>query len=60
MQHIIAAGNGFVPTSVLFEIGGEERQIGARVRASFFQQVAYVAFPIEIADGGSDPVTGRK
>src|SRR5208337_4635977 len=53
VQHVLAPGNGFPPTRVVYEIGGEEGQAIARLSPAFPQQSAHVALALQAAYGGA-------
>ncbi len=53
MQHVLAAGDGFRPARVVFEIGGDEGQAIARLGAAFLQHGAHVALALQAPHRGA-------
>jgi len=47
VQHVLAAGDGFRPACIVFEIGRDKGQAIARVGAAFLQHGAYLALALQ-------------
>ena len=58
MEDVVAAGDGFGPACVLFEVGGEEGELIAGRRAADFEHRADIGLALEVADGGADLMAG--
>jgi hypothetical protein len=50
VQHIVAAGDSFRPSRIVFKIGGEETQAISRIGAALLQQCPHIAFTLQVAD----------
>ena len=58
MQNVFATGDGLRPACVVFQIGGEEGQAIAWVRAAFFQHGADVGFALQASHRGAHLMAG--
>src|SRR5271166_2894582 len=53
VENVFAAGDGFWPPSIVFEIGGDEGQAIARHGAAFLQHGAHLALALQVPHRGA-------